>query len=217
MDKEYVIYSLCGDKPKFVTKKELMEMHEANPYLFGFHGSEIVANATNPNYDDWTELVFLVEENVVMPKNLSAETIYNFIASWCCNVAFGNMDNYDAKMSVRDFADYIEEFDEQKAREYREIANKDYFYGQFSQLSWDSFMNTELVSEDELPKDVDLSDPEAVERAIDEINAQVEDYNIDEYLRELNPPFGYDRTEVKNLLADVLGGDLSMERCWSSR
>lgn len=215
MEKKYIIFNLCGDKPKTVTEAELKEMHEENPYLFGYHGCEIIGNALDPNYNDWTEIVFLVEENIVMPDNVSAQTIFDFVASWCVNVAFGGMDCYDSKMTVKDFAEALDILDENKATEFRKIANRNYFLAQFADLSWDAFMNQEPIDDDELvARGVDLTDAQAVEDATDKINAAVEDYNIDSYLRELNPPFDYDNDEVRNLLFDALSGELSKEHYW---
>lgn len=206
MEKKYYIMSLCGDKIRTVTEEELNAM---DPMSFGYNNKDLLRYCTNPQFNDWGELAFLVEENIIIPTTLEAKDIYKFIASWCVNTAFGNMENPDSVMTIKDFAEQLDSVDEEKAKKFRETANEDYYKGQFKELNWDDFW--EIISDDEFPDDIDMEDENAVEEARSKLEAEREDYNIKSYIRDLTPPFEPDNEKVMQLFNEMASNNFRIE------
>jgi hypothetical protein len=203
--KKYIVMSLCGDKARIVEEKDI------NAEEFGFYGAEIVASATNPNFKDWTEIVFSTCENILMPVDIKTQDIYDFVASWCVNMAFGTMDNADSRSTLEDFAEQCGLLD--KACEFERIADYDYLVGQLKDREWDDFY----------PYEVDMShidgfdemDEEKQQELIDEEHSRLTDYYIDEYIRELDQPFGtFTTEEVREMLHDYMGGTRKDNHTW---
>lgn len=203
--KKYIVMSLCGNIARIIEEKDI------NAEEFGFYGADIVARATDPNFNDWTEIVFNTCENILMPTDIKTQDIYDFVASWCVNMAFGSMDNPDSQATLEDFSDQCELLG--KKDEFERIADYDYLVGQLKDRNWEEFA----------PYDIDISQIEGYEdmteeqkqEAMDKEYSDCEEYNIDEYIRQLDQPFGtFSDEEVRDMLVGYMTGERTDKQTW---
>ena len=203
--KKYINLSLCGCKERILDKSELDSLE------LGFYKDEIVANVKDDNWNDWTEIVFLLEESVPVPVELDTKSIYDLVCSWCVNVAFGTMDCYDSKATLDDIALQLDSID--KGEEFRKISDLNYLRGQFEDRDWEDF-EPEYIRDEEIDG-YESMDEEELQKARDELIEGCIKYNIYEYLREVNQPFGtMSSTEAEELLMKYLTGEESEKSSW---
>lgn len=211
MEKKYAMFSVCGCEPRILTEAELADKESLAQEL-GYEGERILSKALDDNFDDWSEIVFLTEESMVMPVDLDASKYFDFIASWCVNQAFGSMDNYDSKASIEDFAEQLDKINN-KGDEFRKIADKDYYLAKFSGLDAVSFYPDEVYTGDIEGYD-DMTE-EQQQEVYDNLAQEYEQQNMDEFLRELTPPFGtLDKDEVLTMLTQAMSCELKDLRTW---
>lgn len=211
MEKKYAMFSVCGCEPRILTEAELADKESLAQEL-GYEGERILSKALDDNFDDWSEIVFLTEESMVMPVDLDASKYFDFIASWCVNQAFGSMDNYDSKASIEDFAEQLDKINN-KGDEFRKIADKDYYLAKFSGLDEVSFYPDEVYTGDIEGYD-DMTE-EQQQEVYDNLAQEYEQQNMDEFLRELTPPFGtLDKDEVLTMLSQAMSCELKDLRTW---
>lgn len=211
MAKKYAMFSVCGCEPRILTEAELANKESLAQEL-GYEGERILSKALDDNFDDWSEIVFLTEESMVMPVDLDASKYFDFIASWCVNQAFGSMDNYDSKASIEDFAEQLDKINN-KGDEFRKIADKDYYLAKFSGLDEVSFYPDEVYTGD--IEGYDDMNEEQQQEVYDNLAQEYEQQNMDEFLRELTPPFGtLDKDEVLTMLSQAMSCELKDLRTW---
>lgn len=201
--KKYINLSLCGNIERVLDESELDTLE------LGFYKDEIVANVKDKSWNDWCELVFLLEESVPVPVDLDTIDIYNMICSWCVNVAFGGLDCYDARSTLEDVASQLDRID--KGDEFRMIADLNYLRFKFADLSWDCFM-PDYIPDDSISGFESMNEEE-LEEARDEMYQAHEEYAIYEYLRDLNQPFGVYK-DAEMLLKQYLSGEESTKSTW---
>lgn len=203
--KKYINLSLCGCKEQILNKSELSKLE------LGFYKDEIIANVRDDNWNDWTEIVFLLEESVPVPVELDTKSIYDLVCSWCVNVAFGGMDCYDSRATLDDIALQLDSID--KGDEFRKMADLNYLRSQFEDRNWNDF-EPDYIRNEEIDG-YESMDEEQLQQARDELFASYEEYNIDEFIRGLNQPFGtYSSTEMKSLLYKYMSGEESTKSKW---
>jgi hypothetical protein len=204
--KKYINLSLCGCKEQILNKSELDSLE------LGFYKDEIVANVKDDNWNDWTEIVFLLEESVPVPVELDTKSIYNLVCSWCVNVAFGTMDCYDSRATLDDIALQLDSID--KGEEFRKMADLNYLRSQFEDRDWMDF-EPDYISDEEIDGYESMNEEE-LQGARDIRFENYTFYNIEDYLRsELNQPFGtFSRFEAQSLLVKYLTGEESEKSSW---
>lgn len=204
--KKYINLSLCGRKEQILNKSELDSLE------LGFYKDEIVANVKDDNWNDWTEIVFLLEESVPVPVELDTKKIYDLVCSWCVNVAFGAMDCYDSRATLDDIALQLDSID--KGEEFRRIADLNYLRSQFEDRDWMDF-EPDYIRDEEIDGYESMSEEE-LQGARDIRFENYTFYNIEDYLRsELNQPFGtFSRFEAQSLLVKYLTGEESEKSSW---
>lgn len=211
MAKKYAMFSVCGCEPRILTEAELADKESLAQEL-GYDGERILSKVLDDTFDDWSEIVFLTEESMVMPVDLDASKYFDFIASWCVNQAFGSMDNYDSKASIEDFAEQLDKINN-KGDEFRRVADKDYYLAKFSGLDELSFYPDEVYTNNIEGYD-DMTE-EQQQEAYDNLAQEYEQYNINEFLRELTPPFGtLDKDEISTMLSQAMSCELKDLRTW---
>lgn len=203
--KKYINLSLCGRKEQILNKSELDSLE------LGFYKDEVVANVKDDNWHDWTEIVFLLEESVPVPVELDTKSIYDLVCSWCVNVAFGGMDCYDSRATLDDIAIQLDSID--KGDEFRKMADLNYLKSQFEDRNWEDF-EPDYIRDEEIDG-YESMDEEQLQQARDELFASYEEYNIEEFIRGLNQPFGtFSRFEAQDLLVKYLTGEESTKSKW---
>lgn len=203
--KKYINLSLCGCKERILNKSELDSLE------LGFYKDEIVANVKDDNWNDWTEIVFLLEESVPVPVELDTKKIYDLVCSWCVNVAFGVMDCYDSNATLDDIALQLDSIG--KGDEFRALADLNYLRSQFEDRDWEDF-GPDYIRDEEIDGYESMNEEE-LQNARDELFDGCIEYNIYEYLRGLSQPFGtMSSTESEELLIKYLTGEESEESSW---
>ena len=201
--KKYINLSLCGCKAKLVDLKDLDGLE------LGFYKDEILNRVKSDRFDDWSELVFSLEESVPVPVDLDAGKIYDLVASWCVNVAFGKMKDHDSVSTLEDIASQLDLID--KGDEFRHLADLDYLRGEFARRDWTDF-EPDYILDEEIDGYQTMSEEE-LQGARDIRFENYTFYNIKDYLRGLDLPFGvYKDTEP--LLVKYLSGEESTESTW---
>lgn len=203
--KKYINLSLCGCKEQILNKSELSKLE------LGFYKDEILANVKNDNWNDWTEIVFLLEESVPVPVELDTKSIYDLVCSWCVNVAFGGMDCYDSRATLDDIALQLDSID--KGDEFRKMADLNYLRSQFEDHNWMDF-EPDYIRDEEIDGYESMNE-EHLQRERDDLFESYTMYNIEEFIRGLNQPFGtFSRFEAQDLLVKYLTGEESTKSKW---
>lgn len=211
MSKKYAMFSVCGCEPRILTEAELADKESLAQEL-GYDGERILSKVFDDTFDDWSEIVFLTEESMIMPIDLEADKYFDFIASWCVNQAFGSMDNSDSVASIKDFAEQLDKINK-KGDEFRRVADKDYYLAKFSGLDELSFYPDEVYTNDIEGYD-DMTE-EQQQEAYDNLAQEYEQQSINEFLRELTPPFGtLDKDEISTMLSQAMSCELQNLRTW---
>ncbi len=203
--KKYINLSLCGCKEQILNKSELDSLE------LGFYKDEIVANVKDDNWNDWTEIVFLLEESVPVPMELDTKRIYDLVCSWCVNVAFGAMDCYDSIATLEDIASQLDTIG--NGDEFRHLADLNYLRGKFEGRDWSDF-EPDYIPDSDI-EGFESMNEDHLQRERDDLYESYTEYNIEEYIRELNQPFGtFSCFEARELLSKYLTGEESTKSAW---
>lgn len=180
--RQYIILSLCSDTAQITDRPQ--------DFHYGFYHNEILAKATDDNFNDWSELVFSLGESVPVPTDLPIADIYNMICSWCVNIAFGSMGDSDSTSTLESVASQLDLIN--RGDEFRKYADTEYLHAMFAQRDWTDF--------------------EPCEYDTDEQCDSLIDYAIDEYLREsISQPFGtYSTADMRTMLCDIMAGHIKI-------
>ena len=199
---KYILLSLTGDNAKVLNGEK--ELRDAASEI-GYYGPSLVEKIIDGG-DDWTEYVFSVDEAYPFPMDLSGATIYDAIASWCVNVAFGKMEDYDSQATLEDVASQLDKFGN-KGDEFRRAAEEDFWRGTAKNLDEMAFQS----GYEYMPDDIDPNNEDAVDAWV----AADEEYNFDEWYREQKKPFDImPKDEVRRLVYDIMYGMADTDRSW---
>lgn len=203
--KKYINLSLCG------CKAELVDLKDLDGLELGFYKDEILNRVKSDRFDDWSELVFSLEESVPVPVDLDTGKIYDLVASWCVNIAFGKMKYCDSISTLEDIASQLDLID--KGDEFRHLADLDYLRGEFARRDWEDF-EPDYIRDEEIDGYESMNEDE-LQAMRDSLYSSYTEYNTEEYIRELNQPFGtFSRFEARELLSKYLTGEESTESTW---
>lgn len=204
--KKYINLSLCGCKAGLVDLKDLDGLE------LGYYKDEILNRVKSDRFNDWSELVFSLEESVPVPVDLDTSKIYDLVASWCVNIAFGKMEYCDSISTLEDIASQLDLID--KGDEFRRLADLDYLRGEFARRGWNDF-EPDYIRDEEIDGYESMTEEE-LQGARDIRFENYTFYNIEDYLRsELNQPFGtFSRFEAESLLVKYMSGEESTKSKW---